>query len=425
MREISFSIPQRKKLHFRIVQYTFSGGLSTLGAQVINPATNSVEYELPSSDIAQVIRTPVPEKGSKQYNFIFIPSTTSTYEPILFTVPATPLKGGTYTFPTSTSTLEDALSHVLTQHSLSLTLPDEKEFASATPEAHRKSEKAYHVKAFRGSKDGFLFFLSSGTFFGFKKPLLFLPFDDIESVSYTSVLQRTFNLNITYRKPGSEGEDADTEEIEFSMLDQSDHNGINDYVQRHGLHNASLAAGRRAKSLNKKKAATNGTSNDAAVNGADDEDDGRTEIEKVEAQLQDEEDEEEEDFEPSEDDDDGSGSGSSEDESDDDNDAPKAKRKSTRNLVEDELGSEAEDVEVTDDEDAGDDGEDEEEAEAEGGDEEDEDVEEQDEDEEMSEQATAPPAKTAAAAIPSHPPTQGRWGAPINNMPDPDDEDQL
>lgn len=32
--------------------------------------------------------------------------------------------------------------------------PDDAEFASATPEAHRKGEKAYHVKAFRGSKDG-------------------------------------------------------------------------------------------------------------------------------------------------------------------------------------------------------------------------------------------------------------------------------
>lgn len=32
--------------------------------------------------------------------------------------------------------------------------PDDREFVSATPEAHRKGEKAYHVKAHRGSKDG-------------------------------------------------------------------------------------------------------------------------------------------------------------------------------------------------------------------------------------------------------------------------------
>ena len=32
--------------------------------------------------------------------------------------------------------------------------PDEREFVSAVPEAHRKGEKAFHVKAFRGSKEG-------------------------------------------------------------------------------------------------------------------------------------------------------------------------------------------------------------------------------------------------------------------------------
>lgn len=32
--------------------------------------------------------------------------------------------------------------------------PNAKEFVSAMPEAHRKGEKAYHVKAFRGSKEG-------------------------------------------------------------------------------------------------------------------------------------------------------------------------------------------------------------------------------------------------------------------------------
>lgn len=48
--------------------------------------------------------------------------------------------------------------------------PDEKQFFSATPEVHRKKEKAYHVKAFRGSKEGTYFlhqyfsvlFLTSG-----------------------------------------------------------------------------------------------------------------------------------------------------------------------------------------------------------------------------------------------------------------------
>lgn len=44
--------------------------------------------------------------------------------------------------------LNDNLSHI------QVVRPNAQEFASAIPEAHRKGEKAYHVKAFRGSKDG-------------------------------------------------------------------------------------------------------------------------------------------------------------------------------------------------------------------------------------------------------------------------------
>jgi hypothetical protein len=54
----------------------------------------------------------------------------------------------------SESVLEQALAYALDRLQVKITRPDEAEFASAVPESHRKSEKAYHVKAFRGSKDG-------------------------------------------------------------------------------------------------------------------------------------------------------------------------------------------------------------------------------------------------------------------------------
>jgi hypothetical protein len=400
LREVSFSIPQRKKLHFRVVGYGLADA-RRLGVQAVNPATGALEYELPGADIAHILRLPVPEKASKQYNYVLLTRSGSAFEPVVFTLPATPLKGGTYTFPPSKSTsetpLDDALNEVFGPHDLTLTLPDEKVFASAVPEPHRKSEKAYHVKAFRGSKDGFLFFLASGIFFGFKKPLLWLGTDEIESISYTSVLQRTFNLNIAFRKA-----DGEVEEVEFSMLDQADYSGINDYVQSKELNDASLAAGRRAKSELKKKggAAANGEGDGA--NG--EEDDGRTELEKAEAQLQDEEDEDEEDFEPSDDDSDGSGS---DDESDEEG---YTEPKSKRDLVTDELGSEAEDVEISEDED---------------------DVDEVEEDMtdadghgadgELEVQQPVPrPAVIREQGL-----VQGRWGAAINKEPDPDDPDML
>ena len=121
-------------------------------------------------------------------------------------------------------------------------VPSDAEFASAVPQSHRKGEKAWHVKAHRGSKDGFLFFLSTAIVWAFKKPLALLSIDKIQSISYTSVLQRTFNLLVVVLL-----DDGREEEIEFAMLDQADYAGINEYVQRHGLNDASLAAERRAR----------------------------------------------------------------------------------------------------------------------------------------------------------------------------------
>jgi hypothetical protein len=84
-------------------------------------------------------------------------------DPIVWTVPDGPPK--TAFFGSGVSAMEECNlgetyeSHL--QRMLNAELkhtkvisPTENEFVSATPEAHRKGEKAYHVKAFRGSKEG-------------------------------------------------------------------------------------------------------------------------------------------------------------------------------------------------------------------------------------------------------------------------------
>jgi hypothetical protein len=162
--------------------------------------------------------------------------------------------------------------------------------------------------SFTNSSLGYLFFTSIGILYGFKKPLAFFDFAAINSISYTAVLRNTFNLVIT----------TPTQEIEFGMLDQADFAGINDYVQKHGLQDASLAADRRAKKLNVNKV---GGKKDASANGAVVEagEDGEeeSELQKAERALQDQEDDEEEDddFDPgSEGESEGEGSGSSDEE---------------------------------------------------------------------------------------------------------------
>ena len=169
-----------------------------------------------------------------------------------------------------------------------------------------------HVKAFRGSKDGYLFFLPNGILWGFKKPLLFLPHNRTSAVSYTSVLQRTFNLSVEVDMSTPGGEEKE-EEFEFSMLDQEDFAGIDEFLKRHGLQDKSMAEQRKAKRLN--------------VNVVKDEDGNvignaeAGELEKAaqeaEQEAQDEEDEDEEDYDPgSEGESEGSGLSSEEDDDD-------------------------------------------------------------------------------------------------------------
>ena len=444
-RDISFSLPQRKKYHLGIAQYgtDINASTTTFSIFIRSPATNEVELEVPLSQFAYALRLPIPEKTTKQYNFCLLPNTTpaspsqQSTEPMIWTVPHGPVKTlnihstalsaiASQRAGSDDQIFEEALSFVLSRHNVELTQPSTDEFASATPESHRKKDTAYHVRSFRGSKDGFLFFLHNGIFFGFKKPLHFFAFENIESVSYTSVLQRTFNLNIAYREGGaSEDELPDVQEIEFSMLDQADFPGIDAYIKKHGLQDASLAESRRATKVNVN---ANGKGAAGTENGeGGDEGDGRTELEKAQQLLDEEEDEEEEDYDPSSDDDSGGSGDDSSDEDENDEEYKKERKRATRSrdLVAEELGSEAEDVSITEDEEDQGEGE----GEGEEGEEEEDDEEEYDEEEpELEDIKPTVTSGFASVAMTGPPPQQrqGRWGHQEQFMePDPEDDDQL
>lgn len=175
--------------------------------------------------------------------------------------------------------------------------------------------------------------------FGFKKPLVFFAFENIDSISYTSVLQRTFNLNIMARSSAND----EPQEFELSMIDQADFSGIDTYIKTHGLQDASLAEARRAKRYN-----INGKTEEAPAAGAEGEGgEEESELQKAQRELEDQEEEDEEDYDPGSDDDtDGSGSSSDEDDDDDDDEDEDddGEENGGNDLVAAELGSEAEDV---------------------------------------------------------------------------------
>lgn len=227
--------------------------------------------------IEYIFFLPVPEKAQKQYNYILFPKDSNlppskpapgsqpVPEPLVFTVSDTAPKPGSVSGADSAaaSAVSDDYKTLFNwafgarlhdaHNPVKITEADPALFSSVLRQPQRPSEKAVHVKAFRGSKDGYMFFLPTGILWGYKKPLLFIPHSRIAGVSYTNVLQRTFNLSIeadmslpSASGPGEEKE----EEIEFAMLDQEDFAGIDEYVKRHGLQDRSMAEQRRAKRLN-------------------------------------------------------------------------------------------------------------------------------------------------------------------------------
>ncbi|KAL8884474.1 MAG: hypothetical protein Q9215_007487 [Flavoplaca cf. flavocitrina] len=338
--DISFSIPQRKKLKLEISRNSGTGAIR--GA---NATTGEADFGIRYSDVGTCICVPVPEKAQPQYSFCILP--TSGDEQLLFSVPGTKIKPEAVHSDQpldEEQSYKDVVMKMLNKRlkKTKVVEPNEKEFASTITQPHRKGEKAVHVKAFRGSKDGFLFFLPTGIIFAFKKPLLYYPFHSIASISYTSVLQRTFNLSLNvYTSSSSSAPTAETEtsthEIEFSMIDQVDFSGIDTYIKRHNLQDASMAEQRRAQKYNVNGGTT--TTIKDGNEGGEGAEEGELQKAQREAQdMEDEEEEEDENFDPgSEGESEGSGSGSEEEEDDDGGNVD-----ADGNLIEMELGSEAE-----------------------------------------------------------------------------------
>lgn len=260
-------------------------------------------------------------------------------EPLLFTVSNGAPKPDAITgsVATAAESFSDSYS-TLFHWSLSANLPPEARITAANPDnfhsvvkqAFRPKEPAVHVKAFRGSKDGYLFFLENGILWGFKKPLLFIPLSSTAAISYCNVLRTTFNIVVEVFVPSEDGQDA-TEEIEFGMIDQADYTTIDEnYVKKNRLQDRSMVEQRKAKkeivenerSIGKKGKIC-GTDEMVVDDVGAPAVNGKTILEQTqweeEKRLQDEEDEDEEDYDPGSDgDSDGSGSSTEEDDNDED-----------------------------------------------------------------------------------------------------------
>lgn len=279
----------------------------------------------------------------------------------MFTIPATAPKQGTVggteagaaaaVSDTYKSLFHWAISSRLKAagNPVPITAADPSKFHSVIRQAHRPNEKAVHVGGYRGSKDGFLFFLENGILWGFKKPLIFIPLNRIFAISYTSILQVTFNIVVEVFA----GEGDSTEEIEFSMLDQQDYGGIDMYIKDNRLQDRSMADQRKAKL----QLAENKAKKGADPNGADGDNeapDGMTELERaqqeVEQHMQDDEDDDEEDYDPGSE---GESEGSGDYSSDEDDGDAEGDEGAEGEDAEGEEGEEEEEEEEGEEDDAG------------------------------------------------------------------------
>jgi hypothetical protein len=166
-KDVSFTSPLRKKLKLQFI--TDDSNISKRQIRLLNQATNAVEYTLRGEDVEAMFCLPVPEKTQRQQCFLVFPLPGSqSYdgtpaEPLVWTMNETKASPETVSVSTSLhetedDTFVDVTRRELDQHmaclSKKLILPNEREFASEIPQTHRKGEKAFHTKAFRGSKEG-------------------------------------------------------------------------------------------------------------------------------------------------------------------------------------------------------------------------------------------------------------------------------
>jgi Histone chaperone Rttp106-like len=231
IRDLSFQTPLRKKLNLIFTQTDL---------QAHSPAKE--ELSVPISQIRHVICVAAPDKAAKTWNFVIIYSENDDDEALAFGVPDTVGKTavGSQSFKfDSGESYKSILISAFKQSKINVVEPSASEFASPIPLPGRPKEAAYHAVSHRGAKEGFLYFLATGILYGFKKPILFFPLNTIREVTFTNILQRTFNLVVSTEE--------DVEGEEFGMIDQALFAGIQGYAEKHGIQDASLSEERKAK----------------------------------------------------------------------------------------------------------------------------------------------------------------------------------
>ncbi|CAN6672446.1 histone chaperone Rtt106p [Trichomonascus vanleenenianus] len=222
---ISTVAPERRKFSWVLSRSSI--------AMAKDPATAEADHSFAASDITLCLCLQVPDRPRPQFNLIIYTRSSGAD-------------------PAVQATLGDASAASFAAHAAALGANKDLPLYEYVVEYLREQmglsvefSKGPTFAAYRGSKEGHLFLLQDHLFFGFKKPVLLVSLDDIESVSYSSITRLTFNMTVklTPAKGGTE--------YEFSMIDHAEYDEINTYILENQLSNASMSEARRAKQFTK------------------------------------------------------------------------------------------------------------------------------------------------------------------------------
>lgn len=253
---ISVTSPVRKKVHITVHKSSLS---------FTNPTSKAVEATVPLPSLTRAFLLPTRGKSKPHWTIVLLSSdssdrnkptnaspsnpqvifgldalaspalsttTYSTGEPIVATISkGSPTKPSILTF----------LSHL----GIPVLEPTPDVFRSAcvgaTSGVSANEEGVPGVEAYRGAKQGSLWFMKEGVLWGESKPCEFWPVEDLigksEGVKVVSASGRTCTVILTRKETGAEGEENEDdgedvgEEAHFGMVDSREKPGIDAWVR--------------------------------------------------------------------------------------------------------------------------------------------------------------------------------------------------
>ncbi|TPX60416.1 hypothetical protein PhCBS80983_g01813 [Powellomyces hirtus] len=219
IQSLSFTLPARKRFWLRI---------RSTSLHITAPHSDEVVACHQFADIAYAFCLPTPEKVKAHYTVYLLPKDGGDAVVFGFEDKAAMLvmnsEGVSKPATSDGKTGKAVVLELLAQLPCKIVEPNPKDFV-----VESYSGVSMHLECHYTSKAGFLYLLSTGILFGFKKPILFFPFPSIEGANITK-LGRDFRIVLDRREEGSD----EPVTYEFEHINIAIMGKVMSYVDKYG-----------------------------------------------------------------------------------------------------------------------------------------------------------------------------------------------